>query len=249
MKAIIIDDELDCVSVLAKMLSRHCPQVQIVFTTSNSTEGLAAIRSEAPDLLFLDIEMPVLNGFQLLDELDEIPFQLVFTTAYDSYAVRAIKYSALDYLLKPIDATELIAAVSKSEQRTKIDRRQLDILQRQANTAGQNFMSDKIALPYQHGYTFIELGQIISCESDGSYTKVALVNGENYLITKTLGDVEEILTGRQLFFRVHRQFLINMNCIKRFIRTDGAYLVMQNDQNVPIARNRKEEFVQLFLHL
>lgn len=247
MKALIIDDERHCVNVLAKLLTDYCPQVQIIGKTTVATEGVTLARQHKPDVLFLDIEMPVLNGFQVLDEISDLQFSLIFTTAYDSFAVKAIKYSALDYLLKPIDVKELISAVHKTEEKQALDNRQLELLRKQLY-APQRSMSDKIALPYQHGYTFIEIDAIVLCEADNNYTKVYLNNKEVHLITKTLGDVEEILEGHS-FFRPHRQYLINLNHIKRFIKSEGTYVVMQNDINVPIARNKKDEFVLLFTKL
>jgi two-component system, LytTR family, response regulator len=247
MKAIIIDDERHCVNVLAKLITDYCPQVQIVAKTTDSTEGVALVREHQPDILFLDIEMPILNGFQVLDEISDLSFSLVFTTAYDSFAVKAFKYSALDYLLKPIDVKELINAVHKTVEKQAIDNRQLDLLRKQLY-APQRSMSDKIALPYQHGYTFIEIDTIVHCEADNNYTKVHLANNEIHLITKTLGDVEEILEGRS-FFRPHRQFLLNLHHIKRIIKNEGTYAVMQNEVNIPIARNKKDEFILLFTKL
>jgi two-component system, LytTR family, response regulator len=247
MKAIIIDDERHCVNVLAKLITDYCPQVQIVGKTTDSTEGVSLVREHNPDILFLDIEMPVLNGFQVLDEISELHFSLIFTTAYDSFAVKAFKYSALDYLLKPIDVKELINAVHKTVEKQAIDNRQLELLRKQLY-APQRSMSDKIALPYQHGYTFIEIDTIVHCEADNNYTKIHLANNEVHLITKTLGDVEEILEGHS-FFRPHRQFLLNLHHIKRITKNEGTYAVMQNEANIPIARNKKDEFILLFTKL
>jgi two-component system, LytTR family, response regulator len=247
MKALIIDDEVDCVGVLDKLLTKYCPSIQIVGMTSIAEEGILLANKHKPDLLFLDIEMPVKNGFQVLDELENVPNHLVFTTAYDRYAVQAIKYAAMDYLLKPIDAAELQQAVGKALQKQEIDLRQLDLLRKQLYAPQRN-TSDRIALPYQHGYTFIDVSSIIFCEADNNYTKIYLTTGEMYLITKTLGDVEEVL-DKDTFFRTHRQYLININHIKRYIKGDGSILVMTNDGNVPIARNRKDEFNLLFTKL
>ena len=247
MRALIIDDERPCVNVLSKLLTDYCPHVQIVGKTTVAIEGVALAREYKPDILFLDIEMPVLNGFQVLDEIRDSSFSLIFTTAYDRFAVKAIKYSAMDYLLKPIDVKELIAAVRKAEDKKRFDIQQLDLLRKQLY-APMRTVSDKIALPYQHGFTFIEIDAIVLCEADNNYTKIFLNNGEIHLITKTLGDVEEILE-EQHFFRTHRHYLINVKHIKRFVKNEGQYVIMQNDVNVPIARNRKDEFTQLFMRL
>ena len=248
LRAIIVDDEPDCVAVLEMLLKKYCPQVEVVGATTKSTEGVKLITALNPDVVFLDIEMPILNGFQLLDKLDVVNFQLVFTTAYDRYAVQAFRYSAIDFLLKPIDSQELIAAVSKIEHMHAIDQRQLDLLRRHLYPP-QKSLVDKIALPYAHGYLFVDLAQIVVCESDGSYTKFFLLNGDEHLITRSLGEVEETLEPNGSFFRLHRQFLINLKHIKRFVRTDGGSVIMQNGNDVPIARNKKEEFTHLFAKL
>ncbi len=244
MKAAIIDDEPDCVSALEKLLKKWRPSVEVVVATTNPLEGAELARKCRPDLIFLDIEMPVMNGFQLLDKIGVDGWHIIFTTAYDQYAVKAIKYSALDYLLKPIDATDLITALDKVHEKRAVDSQQIEILRKQLQTP--HFLSDKIALPNAHGYNFIDINQIIMCESDESYTKVYLLDKQVPLITKQLGEVEEIMDG-QSFFRVHRKYLVNLKHIVRFINTEGAQLIMKNDLLVPIARNRRTEFTQLFL--
>jgi two-component system LytT family response regulator len=247
-RAVIIDDESDCVAVLEMLLKQHCPNVSIVATTTKSTEGSLLIRTLKPDVAFLDIEMPVMNGFQLLDEIGTLNFQLIFTTAYDRYAVQAFKYSAIDYLLKPIDPQELIPAIAKVEQKQAVDKKQLELL-RQQLYAPNTSVGDKIALPYAHGYIIVEVAQIVYCESDGSYTKVVLANGEVHLITRSLGEVEEILETSGSFFRIHRQFFINLKHIKRIVKSDGGSVIMNSNIEVPIARNRRDDFVKLFTRL
>ncbi len=247
MRAILLDDEPDSVHVLRKLLEKHCPDVEILAACTDSEEGLALIRQHHPDLIFLDIEMPRLNGFQVLEALGDQRFLLIFTTAYDQYAVRAFKFSALDYLLKPIDPQELVIAVGKARERRETDRRQLDILQQQLAQPHRR-LAGKIALPNQHGFTFVEVGTILYVESDGSYSKIHLSNGEVYLVTKAIGEVGEVLEGEQ-FYRAHRQFIVNLNFIREYVRGDGGYVVMQDGKTVSIARNRKDEFQQLFSRL
>lgn len=245
MKAIIIDDEIDAVEALHLTLLDVCPEVAVAGKYTDPVKGLAALRSQAPDILFLDIEMPVLNGFQLLEELTEMPFALVFTTAYDRFAVKAFRFSAIDYLLKPINPEELRRAVDKIAEKQRIDKVQLDFLRRQMYAPSDARHFDKIALPYTHGYTFVELSDVLYCESDSSYTKFFLASGEMYLITKTLGDVEEMLAGGD-FFRIHKQFLVNLKHIRNYIRGDGGYVVMPNKVNIPISRIKKDEFTERF---
>jgi two-component system, LytTR family, response regulator len=244
MKAIIIDDEPDAVEALHLTLMEICPEVAVAGKYTDPVKGLSAIRDQKPDLVFLDIEMPVLNGFQLLEELGDIAFSLIFSTAYDRFAVKAFRYSAIDYLLKPVNPDELRKAVDKAAEKQRIDKIQIDLL-RQQLYAPDAKRFDRIALPYAHGYTFVEIADVMYCESDSSYTKFFLSTGEMYLITKTLGDVEEMLSGGD-FFRIHKQFLVNMRNIRSYIRGDGGYVVMPNKVNIPVSRIKKEEFTELF---
>jgi two-component system LytT family response regulator len=242
LKAIIIDDEPDCVALMALQLKEHCPQVQILFQTTKPEEGLQAIRTLEPDLVFLDVEMPRMNGFSLLEQLDNISFSLVFVTAYNEFALRAFRFSALDYLLKPLNITHLIEAVRKAEKRQRIDQRQLDMLKYQLKE-GQ--YPSKIAVPFQGGVIFVELKELVFCEADSNYTKLFLTNSKSYLLSKTLREVQEVLEERN-FLRVHRQFLINLDHIKMYHKGDGSYLVMTGDVTIPVAKNQKDRLVQKF---
>jgi two-component system LytT family response regulator len=244
MRSIIIDDEPDAVEALHLTLMETCPEVAVAGKYTDPEKGLAAMRSLKPDLVFLDIEMPVMNGFQLLAELGDLSFALIFTTAYDRFAVKAFRYSAIDYLLKPIHPEELRKAVDKAVEKQRIETAQIDLLRQQLYTPNAKRF-DKIALPYAHGYTFVELADVMYCESDSSYTKFYLATGEMYLITKTLGDVEEMLAGGD-FFRIHKQFLVNMRHIRSYIRGDGGYVVMPNKVSIPVSRIKKEEFTERF---
>jgi two-component system, LytTR family, response regulator len=244
MKCIIIDDELDAIEALHILLLESCPQVAVVGKYTDPQKGLTAVRELRPELLFLDIEMPVMNGFQLLEDLSDLPFALVFTTAYDRFAVKAFRFSALDYLMKPISPEELRLAVDKAAEKQRIERAQLELLRQQLYTP-QAHHFEKIALPYAHGYTFVSLSEVMYCESDSSYTRFFLTSGEVYLISKTLGDVEEMLTGGS-FFRIHKQFLVNLNHIHSYVRGDGGYVNMPNKVNIPISRIKKDEFTERF---
>lgn len=242
LKAILIDDEPDCVRLLAHELAAYCPQVQIIGQTTSSEDGLRLIQVLQPDLVFLDIEMPRLNGFQLLEKLGSITFSLIFVTAYNEFAVKAFRFSALDYLLKPIDAAELQEAVRKAERQQRLDVRQIDALRSQLHS---HQLADKIAVPYQQGVIFLPVGEILYCESDSNYTKVIATQNRHFLLTRTLREVQEVLEERN-FLRVHRQYVINLDHIKLFMKGEGAYLVMTNDVSIPVARNQKEKLVQRF---
>jgi two-component system, LytTR family, response regulator len=244
MKTVIIDDEPHCVGYLQVLLQQHCPNAQVVATAGNGQEGLAVVGQYAPELVFLDIEMPVMNGFRMLEELGEIPFQIIFTTAYDRYALRAFKFSALDYLLKPIDPQELKNAVNRSQKALPIQQEQLSVLKNHLHQQNAAF-SNKIAIPSLEGFSFLNLNDIVTCEAESNYTKFHLADGRSHLISRTLGDVEDTLKEKG-FFRIHKQYLINLHHIVRYVKGDGGYVVMSNEQTVSIARSRREEFVNLF---
>ena len=242
LRAILIDDEPDCIRLLFLQLKENCPQVQVLGQYTNSEEGLQAIRSQNPDLVFLDIEMPGINGFTLLEQLGEITFSLIFITAYNEFALKAFRFSALDYLLKPLDNHELQEAVRKAEKRQQIDHRQLEMLRAQLQ-GGKH--PKKIAVPYQNGVVFVELNELVYCEADSNYTKLFLTSGKNYLLSKTLREVQEVLEERN-FLRVHRQYLVNLDHIKTYHKGEAAYLLMQGDISIPVSKNQKERLVQKF---
>ena len=248
MKALIIDDEPDNVRLLALQLARHCPQVELVGQFTDSTDGLRAIQTLHPGLVFLDIEMPLMNGFQLLERVGDINFHIVFVTAYDQYAVRAFRFSALDYLLKPIDTVDLIATVRRAETTARVNPQQLDLMRHYypSETAGVNsFAKGRIALPHASGMVFVDTKQIIYCEADSNYTRFHLEGGEQYMVTKTLGDVQDVLETRD-FVRVHRQFMVNLAHIQKLVKGEGTYLLLSNGVSVPVARQQKERLLERF---
>jgi two-component system, LytTR family, response regulator len=242
LKAMLIDDEPDSIRLLALQLKEHCPQVEIAGQYTSSVEGLQAIRSLKPDLVFLDIEMPEMNGFELLDQLDDISFSLIFITAYNEFALKAFRFSALDYLVKPLDTSELQEAVKKAEKHQRVDQRQIELLRSQLQ---RQQLPQKIAVAFQSGVVFVELKDLVYCEAEGNYTKLVLIGGKTHLLSKTLREVQEVLEERN-FLRVHRQYLINLDHIKSYHKGEAAYLVMQGDVNIPVAKNQKERLVQKF---
>ncbi len=250
MKALIIDDEPDNVRLLALQLARHCPQVELVGQFTDSTDGLRAIQTLRPGLVFLDIEMPIMNGFQLLEKVGDINFHIVFVTAYDQYAVRAFRFSALDYLLKPIDTVDLIATVRRAENTARIHPQQLELM-RQYYPAGQTFggsvrsSPSRIALPHASGMVFVDTKQIVYCEADSNYTRFHLENGEVYMVSKTLGDVQDVLETRD-FVRVHRQYMVNLDHIQKLVKGEGTYLLLTNGVSIPVARQQKDRLMERF---
>jgi len=243
LKAIIIDDEPDNVKLLALQLKLYCPEVLVVAECTRSVDGLSKINELAPDIVFLDIEMPVMNGFELLEKVGQVNFQIIFVTAYDQFAVKAFKFSALDYLLKPIDTRELQAAVAKAVVNPKTDNRQLDLLKQQIG--GDRALPDKIALPFQNGVVFTEISKVIYCEADNNYTKFFLTGGKQHLVAKTLRSIQEILEERN-FLRVHRQYLIHLDHITKYVKGEGNYVVMSDGKSIPVARNQKDKLIARF---
>lgn len=243
LNAIIIDDEPDNVRLLSLQLTMYCPEVKVIAECTKSEDGLEAIKKLGPDLVFLDIEMPRMNGFELLQQLDHIDFSLVFVTAYDKFAVKAFRYSAVDYLLKPIDTRELQDAIKKIERKQRTPQSQIDHLKQQFGL--RKTLPDKFALPYQNGVTFVALADITYCEADGNYTKVEMSSGQSCLVSKTLREIQEILEERD-FLRVHRQYIVNLNYIKKYVKGEGNYLVLENGLTIPISRSHKDKLIDKF---
>ncbi len=183
-----------------------------------------------------------MNGFQLLEKFREITFQVIFITAYDQYAVRAFRFSALDYLLKPVDTIDLVAAVRKAEQLSKVHPHQPELLRQYYPSAG---LPDRIALPHASGLVFVDLDQILYCESDSNYTRCYLENGEQYLVSKTLGDVQEVLETHK-FVRVHRQYLVNLRHVQKLLKGEGSYLLLTNGSSIPVSRQQKDRLLEHF---
>jgi two-component system LytT family response regulator len=240
LRTIIIDDEPDSVSLLQLQLEQNCSQAEIIGIFTSSVKALNEIESLQPDLLFLDIEMPVINGFELLNKILHLNFSVVFITAYNQYALKAFRFNALDFLVKPIDTNELIEAVAKAEKRIKPTSLQLSMLQKQLHGAPVT----KIAIPGQNGVSFIDLNEIIFVEASNNYSKLVLSDGRNFLISKTLKDVQEVLEEEH-FLRVHRQYIINLNHVKQFNRNESL-LTMSNGEHIPVARNQKEHLIEKY---
>ena len=242
--AILIDDEKHCRETLSIQLEKYCPQVQLLAQCCSAEEGLQAITRHHPDVVFLDVEMPQMNGFEMLGQLQEISFELIFTTGYDSYAIKAIRFSALDYLLKPIDKDDLKKAVAKlSRKPDHILTQQLDILLSKLENKGVPLQ--KIALPTLDGFELVPMENILRCESDSNYTYVHLKTGRKIMVSRTLKEIEELLEGPS-FLRVHHSHLVNLNEITRYVRGEGGYVIMSDNSSINVSRNRKEAFLQRF---
>ena len=250
MKAILIDDERDALEMLEWIIKKQTPEVEIIALCDSALDGLEKIKVLKPELVFLDIEMPQLNGFDLLERLGKYDFEVIFTTAYNQFAIKALKICALDYLLKPIDGEELKAAVQKAVSRKqKTSSEQLEMLMNYFKP--EKPKARRVALTASDHLIFVDTNDIIYCESDSNYTTFFLKKNEKVekvVISKTLKDVEEILEGAD-FFRVHASFLINMKHVSKFTRGDGGYVVMSNDQHITVSRKKKDEFFEMFSRL
>ena len=247
MKAIIIDDELSGREVLKKLVQLNCPDVTVVNTLNSIETGLKSIKEDKPDLVFLDIQMPNASGFDLLNQIDKIDFEIIFVTAHDSFAIRAFKYAAVDYLLKPIKVTELIDAVYRAGERIKSNQSQdhVKFMLEKVSPAKKIFVNNKILLPTLGGYNIIEVSEITYCKSESNYTRFHFTDGKNLVVSKTLKEFESILIENN-FFRIHRSYIINLNCIAKYNKGKGGEVVMKDGAILEVSREKKEEFLKLF---
>lgn len=237
MTAIIVDDELHCREVLRIMLEMHCPDVDLLQECEDGFIAIEAINRHNPDIVFMDIEMPGMNAFDTLQQLDNIEFQVIFTTAYDQYAIKAIKFSALDYLLKPIDADELIAAVAKaSEQKVQVQQVQLQQLQHSLQNPDNDF---KLMISTNEGPYFIPTDDILFAEGQNNYTHFHLSRQRKLVASKTLLEFENLLSDHG-FLRVHKSFLVNLKYVERYLNKNST-LLLTDGSEVEVSRRKKDE--------
>ncbi len=246
-RSIIIDDEQSSRENLQNILKQNCRNVEVIASLSTALEGIEALEKYCPDIVFLDIKMPKTTGFDFLESLKEIKFEVIFVTAYDQYALKAIKFCALDYLLKPIDINELINALGKVEKK---------LLEREENHRMKIFLQNlqnekqtkKIALPTMDRILFVEINHIIRCEGENNYTSFYLDNGERIFVSRTLKEFEDLLSDFN-FIRVHRSHLINLVKVKSYVKKEGGYIVMNDGSKVNISRQRREEIFKYLSEL
>jgi two-component system LytT family response regulator len=248
LKAVIIEDELRARRILEAMLTEHCPQVTILDQAEDVASGVLSIKKHQPDLVFLDIEMPGMDGFKLFEFFDETNFEVIFTTAYNDYALRAFEVSAIHYLLKPIQIDLLIAAVNKAE---KVIRSGNANFKGRAEVLTDNLKEKtnikKLALPLADGFMFVTLDEIIYLMADGSYTNIYLTNGTKLLVTRYLKDFVELI-NQPTFYKPHRSYYINLNHIRQYVKQEGGHIVMSNGDIVHISRDNKEDFLANIQH-
>ena len=243
LKAILIDDELSSLQNLQQKLEEFCPDIQVAATAQKPQEAMLLIKHHKPDVIFLDIEMPKMSGFRMLDELSECDFEIIFTTAYNHYAIDAIRISAFDYLMKPIAIKELQVAVERmNKMRTSQTREKIDILKSSMNE--KKSQDDKIAIPTSEGLEFIPIGNILHIESSSNYSKIFFRESKPIVVTKLLKDFEDMLLPYR-FYRIHNSHLINLNYIQKYVKAQGGQVIMQDGTTIDVARRKKEEFLKM----
>ncbi|HBF89216.1 MAG TPA: DNA-binding response regulator [Bacteroidales bacterium] len=241
-RAIIIDDEKAGRETLKNFISKYCDGINVVAEGESVKSGIKVILEHSPDLVFLDIQMHDGTGFDLLEMLPQINFKLIFVTSHDQFAIRAFKYSAIDYLLKPVDPDQLLAAIKRILDKNVIFeiQKKLDVL------LSNKIEIKKIALSTFDGIRFIKIEDIIRCESDNNYTMFFLKNKEKILVSKTLKDFETMLSELS-FFRVHKSHLINIQYISRFVPDDGGYLIMEDNSKIEVSRRKKDGLLSILM--
>jgi two-component system, LytTR family, response regulator len=239
-KALVVDDEPESRENLCGLLRKYCPQVTVMAAVGSIDLAEAAIELHGPDLLFLDIEMPNGNGFDLLDRFQEPPADVVFVTAYEQYALNAIKRYALDYILKPIDVDELVRAV---ERKLALDAPQRERMGLMRTEQSRTDHVKRIALPSAKGLQLVEIADIIRCEADDHYTTFHLVDKKRYVVTRNLGEYEEMLAPHG-FYRIHHAHVVNLSRVKQYVRGRGGYVIMDDGGHVDVSARRRDGFLE-----
>ncbi len=246
MTAVIIDDEPKGRLALKQKLHDYCANIQLAGEAENGEEGMKLIEKLKPGIVFLDIEMPRMNGFEMLQRLPEKNFHLIFTTAYDQYAIKAIKYAAFDYLLKPVDIEELKTAIARADaNENNQTKKQVELLQQ--NMQHPKKQLNKLAIPTLEGLLFYDISDIVHLDANSNYTNIHFINKTKITASKTLKELEELLPD-DIFFRTHHSHLINLNYIKRYIKGDGGQIELQNGNFIDVSRRKKDEFLKAIGH-
>lgn len=247
-RVVLVDDESRGREMLSSLLEKHCPEVTVVGQAQSAADGYNLIKAEKPDLVFLDVEMPGGNGFDMLEMFDKVDFEVVFTTAYGHYAIKAIKHSALDYLLKPVEVDELRAVLKQLSAKQEQPTAQVSVNALLSNLKSVN-KHKKLVLPDGQGLSVVQTEDVVRLESDGSYTIFFMQDGSKYLISRHLKEFENTLSDNDAFVRVHRSHLINMEHVKRYLKGEGGFAVMSDGSEVEISRRRKADFIELLSSL
>lgn len=243
MKALIVDDEKNARDSLGMLLDAFCPDVSVVGEASDVPEAVKAIIKLKPDVILLDIEMPGYSGLQLLDFFDEPTFKIIFTTAYDTYAIKAFELSAIDYLLKPVDGEKLASAIQKSKELLSLDsyKEQLETLR--SNYHGSEEHPKRLAIPVGHGYQFVAPNEILFLKADGAYCSIRLTDGQQLMVSKKLGTMQELLDYNRLF-RCSRSYVVNLDYVVKFEKSDGGSISMQDGTQVALSKELRAGFLE-----
>lgn len=246
---IIIDDEPKNIKLLQQMLAAHCPQVEVMTTESDAKKGLQLLAEKPPQLLFLDVEMPHLNGFDLLKKLEPVQFEVIFVTAYSHYAIEAFEHHATGYITKPINTDKLIAAVQTAEKRIEeknVNKNLFSLLQQSSGLpVAIGAAPDKIPLSTSNGLLFVKIADIMYCESSGNYTHFYMNDEKKIVVSRQLGEYEKLLPDNN-FTRIHDKYIINLAYIKEYIKGSGGEVLLENGKEIPVASRRKEDFLARF---
>jgi len=248
LRAVIIEDEKKSREALNALIDRYCRNVEIVAEAEGVISGKKAINDHSPDFIFLDIQMPDGSGFRLLEEIGDVNFEIIFVTAFDQYAIKAIKYSALDYLLKPIIPEELVNAIEKVEKKRTASQINKNIKVLLENIRSSGSRPHKIVLSTAEKIHIVDVDNILRCESDNYYTRFLFTDGGTVLVSKTLKENEELLKDHN-FLRPHKSHLVNIKYIKSFIKHDGGYIIMTDGSKVPVSRRKRESVVEIINNL
>jgi two-component system LytT family response regulator len=241
-KTLIVDDEADAVGFISSIIREYCPKLEVIGFANSAKDGVSLIIEKQPELVFLDVEMPHGSGFDLLAQFPDKTFDVVFITAFNQYAMKAIKFSAVDYILKPINISEFIEAVDKvTEKRSHSHHQQINYSELLENL--KSALPTKLAIPTSEGMEYLNTRDIIRIEADRSYCWFYLQDRRKYLVSKNLKDYQDLLSDRD-FFRPHNSHLINLDHVKKYIKQDGGYIEMTDGSHIPVSRIKRDLFLQ-----
>jgi two-component system, LytTR family, response regulator len=243
MRAILVDDEPDGIRTLKKLLELNCPEVEIAATCSNAHDALQKLEEVNPEVIFLDVRMPGKSGLEMLTEINVKNFEVIFVTAHNEYMLQALQFSAVDYLMKPVDEDRLVEAVARVKRRLRLERvpGQTETLIHNIDKAGSP-SEMRLCLPTQKGFTIVKLEEIVYCEANRSYTVFHFTNNKPVIISKPLFDYDRLLTETS-FLRVHKSFLINLMHVKEYVRGEGGTIIMSDGAEIEVSRRKKEQFL------